>query len=350
MSARWREMPLTGRAPYENQQAQNIPHMNPPAFQFYPADFLADENVVLMTNQQIGCYIKLICYCWREGSIPSEIEQIAKLCGEEPPAMASLWHAIQHCFRPTRGGTPRLVHPRLQRERRKQSTFKTDKARAGRKGAEALWSKRAADGRCHGSANGTSMTDPTAVPLAKNGSSSSSSSLSLSSSSTSSSESPEANEVPVPPLVPPPRQAERGWIPTALQKRIGKLVGRRDSTRWSDREIAALKALRDPAEEDLVALEAYYTLDIPSHRDYRRHGLLTLLNNFPGEVDRARNFTPDSLHPRTSSNGDRNGHPNIGRSNGKAFEAYAAEHDRLWGTNGVAAEEPLPAWARGPET
>lgn len=37
--------------------------MKSPAFQFYAAEFLADENVVLMTNQEVGCYIKLMAYC-----------------------------------------------------------------------------------------------------------------------------------------------------------------------------------------------------------------------------------------------------------------------------------------------
>ena len=61
--------------------------MKSPAFQFYAAEFLADENVVLMTNQELGCYMKLMCYCWREGSIPSEIPKIAKCVGR----IAQLW-------------------------------------------------------------------------------------------------------------------------------------------------------------------------------------------------------------------------------------------------------------------
>ena len=33
-----------------------------PAFQFYASDFLVDENVNLMSNREIGCYIKLLCF------------------------------------------------------------------------------------------------------------------------------------------------------------------------------------------------------------------------------------------------------------------------------------------------
>lgn len=36
-----------------------------PAFQFYPADYLADENVDAMTLMQQGAYMRLICHAWR---------------------------------------------------------------------------------------------------------------------------------------------------------------------------------------------------------------------------------------------------------------------------------------------
>ena len=41
-----------------------------PAFQFYPRDFLSDAKVAAMTNEQVGCYWKLICYCWIETDCP----------------------------------------------------------------------------------------------------------------------------------------------------------------------------------------------------------------------------------------------------------------------------------------
>ncbi len=164
--------------------------MSSPAFQFYPADFLADENVALMTNQAVGCYIKLICYCWREGSIPQQIPQLARLCAEDPASMASIWKSLKHCFKPARGkGAGRLIHPRLERERRKQVAFKSDRSRAGRKGADALWNKKAAENPSHAQANGNAQQLAMLEPMANDGSSSSpsssSSSLSLSSSSSS---------------------------------------------------------------------------------------------------------------------------------------------------------------------
>lgn len=46
------------------------------------------------------------------------------------------------------------------------------------------------------------------------------------------------------------------------------------------------------AEEDLAAIERYYREEIPKDKDYRRRDLLTLLNNWNGEVDRARARLP----------------------------------------------------------
>jgi putative transposase len=40
-----------------------------PAFQFYAADWLADEAVSVMGLEEEGAYIRALCYCWREGSI-----------------------------------------------------------------------------------------------------------------------------------------------------------------------------------------------------------------------------------------------------------------------------------------
>lgn len=138
-----------------------------PAFQFYAAEFLADENVALMSNQEIGCYIKLICFCWREGSIPSDIAKIARLCGEDSSAMALLWVSIKPCFGEADGSPDRLVHKRLQAEREKQLAFKAERSAAGKRGAESRWNKARQD-------DGSAI----AKPLAKHASSSSSSSSS----------------------------------------------------------------------------------------------------------------------------------------------------------------------------
>jgi uncharacterized protein YdaU (DUF1376 family) len=195
-------MPTMHNAP-DSASAVGMRKGKAPAFQFYAADFLADENVALMTNQELGCYIKLICFCWREGSIPADVQKIAKLCGEDGIAMAELWVSISPCYAPTPDNPVRLVHPRLELERRKQADFKSQRSSAGKKGAEARWPKRKAqretiksqpDG--DGSANGSAIKQR----MATDGSSSSSSSSDSSVANATGGQPPEAPRLPPDPV------------------------------------------------------------------------------------------------------------------------------------------------------
>lgn len=146
-----------------------------PAFQFYPAEFFADVNVILMSNREIGCYIKLLCICWREGSIPNEINKIAKICGENNSEMAELWLAIKPCFRSAINDQEKLINPRLDEERKKQNKFKKERSETGKKGAKARWNKGSGDNEL---AIAEPLPQPLAEPMANDGSSSSSLSLS----------------------------------------------------------------------------------------------------------------------------------------------------------------------------
>ncbi len=102
-----------------------------PAFQFYPKDFLTDTNVVAMTLQECGAYIRLLCLCWLERSLPVEMAMLARLCRVSPACFTKLWPALAPCFREVDG---RLIQPRLERERQKQDTWRELKAAAGRQG------------------------------------------------------------------------------------------------------------------------------------------------------------------------------------------------------------------------
>ena len=137
-----------------------------PSFQWYPKDYLSDENVALMSLEEEGAYRRLMDFCWLQGSIPGDMESLGKLCKNvDQERMAVLWDAISKCFK-RRG--ERYVHPRLEIERRKQDSFKKSKSRAGTAGAEARWQKEE---------NGSAIV----LPMAKNGSSSASASSSSSS-------------------------------------------------------------------------------------------------------------------------------------------------------------------------
>ena len=76
----------------------------------------------------------------------------------------------------------------------------------------------------------------------------------------------------------------------AFRLRVGALIKRRPTTQWSTKEIKALKEIFDfnTPEEDLVALEARYQSD----DKYLRRELMTLLNNWNGEIDKSRSTSP----------------------------------------------------------
>lgn len=79
-----------------------------------------------------------------------------------------------------------------------------------------------------------------------------------------------------------------GQEPNPLQIRIGKLLGRRDSTAWSKKELDALRQIGEPPEDELAMIEKFYAAEIPKADDYRRTTMQILLNNWTGEIDKAR--------------------------------------------------------------
>lgn len=87
-----------------------------------------------------------------------------------------------------------------------------------------------------------------------------------------------------------------------LAKRLGALFGRKQSTKWSAKEVKALKALGKVPEEDIVLIEARYAKEGKTEEQlqYLRQDLCTLLNNFQSEIDRQRNPKPKAPSPQTN--------------------------------------------------
>jgi hypothetical protein len=81
-----------------------------------------------------------------------------------------------------------------------------------------------------------------------------------------------------------------GFVPTPSMIRVGKIFKRRETTRWTPQEVKAIAAIEPINEDDFKAIERYYGLSLPQDSDYRRRDLVTLLNNWNGEVDRARKY------------------------------------------------------------
>lgn len=86
----------------------------------------------------------------------------------------------------------------------------------------------------------------------------------------------------------------------SFKARIGSWFSRRTSTIWSDKETKALKAVMalQTSPEDIDALEARYKSGNP----YLRRDIITLLNNWNTEIDRAKQPTaqPSLTHGQPS--------------------------------------------------
>lgn len=122
-----------------------------PAFQFYPGDFLRDGKQAAMSLHECGAYIRLICFCWTDGSIPNNTERLARLVGTTPAAMRKLWPAIESCFRVSGTIGDRLIHPRLEREREKQDEYRRRQSDRGKASAASRRSTKGQPEVNHGS-------------------------------------------------------------------------------------------------------------------------------------------------------------------------------------------------------
>lgn len=102
-----------------------------PAFQFYPADFIA--GTVHLTNEELGAYMRLLCFQWEHGSVPNSAQKRARVLGISTRKLSSLWSALEPLFTSKNGY---LVNPRMEEERHKQAIRKDKLSKAGRKGGQ----------------------------------------------------------------------------------------------------------------------------------------------------------------------------------------------------------------------
>jgi hypothetical protein len=71
--------------------------------------------------------------------------------------------------------------------------------------------------------------------------------------------------------------------------RIAALFSRRPTTAWSEKESKALRAIGEIHDDDLALIEAYYAAErAKGDIGWHRRDIGTFLNNFSGELDRAR--------------------------------------------------------------
>lgn len=118
-------------APCVRRQGESM--SKSPAFQFYPKDWLSSLNITLMSPEQEGGYIRLLCYCWDSGdcSLPADETQLI--------AMSRLskggWEMVAKCFIPHPEKEGYLTNERLYAELVKQRAWSRKSSIGGKKSA-----------------------------------------------------------------------------------------------------------------------------------------------------------------------------------------------------------------------
>ena len=112
--------------------------VNPPAFQFYPDDFIG--GTVDLSTEDVGAYIRLLCYQWGRGSIPDAPLSLQRIAGCQ---------VSKDVLSKFPGGKNR----RLELVRSEQIEYRKTRAKVGKLGADARWLR-------HGSGMAQAMREP----------------------------------------------------------------------------------------------------------------------------------------------------------------------------------------------
>lgn len=98
----------------------------PPAFQFYPKDFLMDDKVIVMNLEEKGAYIVLLSYCWNNNGLTKNQKDLKNMCGN-PENWELIWGKVGKCFYEKKG---KFFNKRLEKELKKQKKWR-EKSRLG---------------------------------------------------------------------------------------------------------------------------------------------------------------------------------------------------------------------------
>jgi uncharacterized protein YdaU (DUF1376 family) len=134
----------------------------PPAFQFFPRDWLTSRAVTIMSPTQRGYYINLLAHAWLAdvpGTLPNDPTVLWQLAGARRRAdFERDGGFVLEQFRRNKSG--KLIYSeRMIQERQAQKRRNLEKSDAGRRGASARWNNKLDGSRI-------------VLPLAENGSAS----------------------------------------------------------------------------------------------------------------------------------------------------------------------------------
>lgn len=69
-----------------------------PYVRWYPADFDEDEDVQVMTDEQVGFYLRLLNYAWRNQGLPSDVALLIQIFHKSRRDFDRLWKVVGKKF------------------------------------------------------------------------------------------------------------------------------------------------------------------------------------------------------------------------------------------------------------
>lgn len=323
--------------------------MKAPAFQFYAADFLI--GVMGMSDEEVGIYMRMLCFQWIKGGLPACPKEIKRLIGSKKPPSSDVMEKFSLVI------DGKVHNERMESERQKQADFRGAKATSGSSGGQKraerfAEAKRKGDHTlaewneiklffsvCVRCGSDSSICKDHIIPIYQGGSNHVTNLQPLCS-QCNNSKGPESIDFRLPWCVANGKQMPSEWVasatenewrnvalhsssssssselpltprkergvksgnsPTSLQAiRISKLYNRRHATPWTDKEVKAFKAIGQIDPEDLEIVCGYTQNERTKGENGRhRRDLATFLNNFHGELDRAR-AKPGSISAKKS--------------------------------------------------
>lgn len=123
---------------------------------WFPRDFIASTRGWPLLHR--GVYRELLDAQWELGSLPDDVEELARICGASPEEFKIAWTRVSAKFVPADGGG--LINVRLEEHRAKALNIREKRAASGRAGgAASVQAKRQATAQAN--------TQPNAQPNAQ---------------------------------------------------------------------------------------------------------------------------------------------------------------------------------------
>lgn len=249
-----------------------------PAFQLYTADFIG--GTMLMEAHEVGAYIRLLCYQWAQGAIPNNPAKIEKITGVKAAKLADVLSKFTESENGETIANQRMESVRNELNDYRELSKKGGAASGAKRTGNSEWGKQMAAKRQRTGSlpSNEQMSEPVAN-RATNIQSQSQSHIP-----------PKPPEPPAPPSLELIGESAPRPVLTPEQLEVGSWFGRKPTTAWSEKELKAWAKITAIDPEDWRALRWYYS---QSGCQRLRRDLVTLLNNWQGEIDRAKNFDPN---------------------------------------------------------